>query len=42
MKRYLPPHTQILLAGILAFGEPISITVALGLICILASVYILR
>ncbi|MGM9607795.1 MAG: DMT family transporter [Oscillospiraceae bacterium] len=30
------------LVGVLAFGEPMSIMVLLGLICILASVYILR
>lgn len=30
------------LVGILAFGEPMSLGVVLGLVCILASVYILR
>ena len=30
------------LVGVLAFGEPMSIMVVLGLICILASVYILK
>ena len=30
------------LVGIIAFGEPMSIMVLLGLICILATVYILR
>lgn len=30
------------LVGVLAFGEPMSIMVALGLVCILISVYILR
>ena len=30
------------LVGVMAFGEPMSIMVLLGLICILASVYILR
>lgn len=30
------------LVGVLAFGEPMSIMVALGLLCILASVYILK
>lgn len=30
------------LVGILAFGEPMSVMVVLGLVCILASVYILR
>ena len=32
----------IMVVGILAFGEPLSIGVVLGLACILASVYILR
>lgn len=30
------------LVGVLAFGEPMSVMVVLGLVCILASVYILR
>lgn len=30
------------LAGVLAFGEPMSLGVFLGLVCILASIYILR
>ena len=30
------------LVGVLAFGEPMSVSVILGLVCILISVYILR
>ena len=30
------------IVGILAFGEPMTVGVALGLLCILTSVYILR
>ena len=30
------------LVGVIAFGEPMTVSVATGLLCILAAVYILR